>query len=532
MLVDSTLSPEKTLSDIRKTKLLHLRDRLEEASRRLERHPWVMITGLAIVYWLAVQYTGNLILWHDEIFTYYIARSSSVQQFFTFIRLLDLNPPLGYLMTRACQDLFGDSPFVTRLPEIISFFVASIAFLYFLAKRTGILWGTFAVLLIWYSPFFEYATQARPYAILMMFFSITLLSWDAAIGGRQHRKWALAGIVLGNVGMMESHVFAIFSIGPFILAEMVRWYRTRKADWPLWACLLLPLSLVASYIPLMNRFQAEMFPYQFQGGIKKVAVFFVKWVFFGICPGLLAAVLTALATAPSQRKTDFRNSMFSSAHVALLGGFLLAPLLINLMLMRTHGAFWERYCITSAVAVYVATALYLAYQLGVSRLSAVVSALILVFITMMDSVVLPAMDKSARMRVLPKINFETYRPELPFVAASGLTFLEMDRNESANFDKRLYYMTDRASAIKYAHATIFEGLAVEKNYFPIRGAVLPYQKFISEHHHFLVFGSMFYAEDWLMKRLHDDGAQMTYLGDYYTPYKDASMYDVVMPQGK
>ncbi len=509
-----------------------LRDRLENRAGQIERHRAFLLLGLTFLYVAAVQYRGNLILWHDEIFTYYIAKSSSVQQFLNAIRLLDLNPPLSYLLTRLSLDLFGDTPFVTRLPAMVSFFLASIAFMYFLAKRTGYLWGVFGVLLIWYSPFFEYATQARPYAILLMFFSLTLLSWDVAISCNLNRSWALAGIVMGNAGMMLSHVFGIFSVAPFLLAEIVRWRRTHRVDWPLWACLWLPLGMAASYIPLMNRFQVEQFPFQFQASLGKAGVFYVKWMLLGSCPGLLAGLLAASVTPHSWWKSRLRNPMFTASHVSLLVGLVLAPLLVNLMLMRTQGAFWERYCITSAIAAYITTALFVAYQLSANRLSAVLSSVFLVSLTLLNTHIFPPVDRSARARVLPKIDFETYRPQLPFVAASGMTFLEMDRNESATFDKRLYYLTDRASAVKYAHATIFEGLAVEKQYFPIRANVLPYREFVSRHHHFLVFGTMFYPEDWLIKRLQDDGAKMTHLGDFYSPYKDASMYDVAMPSQK
>jgi hypothetical protein len=61
--------------------------------------------------------------------------------------------------------------------------------------------------------------------------------------------------------------------------------------------------------------------------------------------------------------------------------------------------------------------------------------------------------------------------DLPLIAASGLTFLEMDHYAGSNTTSRLYYLTDREFAINIAHATIFEGFANLKRYFPIRANV-------------------------------------------------------------
>lgn len=524
MQAEGTLLPE-TIEDTR-TATSSWRGWLEARARAIESQPWIIIAALSILYVIFIWYRATVILWHDELFTYYIAKSTSFNQLITYIRLLDLNPPLGYVLTGITQRLFGDSAVATRLPAILSFFVASMACLYFLARRIGLLWATFSILLVWYSPCLYFATQARPYALVIAFFSITLVSWDAAIRSTSNRNVALAGIVVGNVGMMLSHVFAIFSIGPFILAEMVRWYQTRRADWALWTCMLLPLSLVASYIPLMNRFQAEAFPLQFQGGPKKIVVFFYKWVFLNICPGLLAALIAALATMATSPKADSKARGFAAAHTGLFIGFLLPPVLINMMLMRTHGAFWERYCLTSAVAVYIATGSFVAYKLAAGRFAALVASLVLIAISLSNYIVTPYMDKQARARVLHAINFDTFHEDLPMVAASGVTFVEMDHNESSRFDKRFYYLTNRAAALQYGHATIFEGLAVEKNYFPFRGHVDSYSDFIQNHRHFLVIGTLLDQEDWLLRKLQDDGAQLTILGDYLTPYKDNSIYDV------
>jgi hypothetical protein len=123
-------------------------------------------------------------------------------------------------------------------------------------------------------------------------------------------------------------------------------------------------------------------------------------------------------------------------------------------------------------------------------------------------------------------------PNLPFVAASGLTFFEMDHREPSEMVNRLYYLTDREAALKFAHATIFEGFATIKNWFPVRANVEPYSHFVAKHPYFMVLATPDYPEDWLMRKLAFDGAQFRYFGNVPTGYKDGMLFEVRMPSAR
>ena len=124
------------------------------------------------------------------------------------------------------------------------------------------------------------------------------------------------------------------------------------------------------------------------------------------------------------------------------------------------------------------------------------------------------------------------RSDLPWVAASGLTFLEMDHYEKPELLSRLYYLTDHTAAIKYANATIFESMAEIAKYFPIRAKVASYRDFVAANRHFLVFGTIDYPEDWLLRKLSHEGANVREMGVLKgLPYKDYYVYDVTIPAG-
>src|SRR5208282_1183540 len=115
---------------------------------------------------------------------------------------------------------------------------------------------------------------------------------------------------------------------------------------------------------------------------------------------------------------------------------------------------------------------------------------------------------------------------LPFVTASGATFLEMDQREASGFTGRLYYLTDRESAVRN-HSTIFEEVFPPvKKWFPIRAKIEPYREFVTHNQEFLVLGTRGFPEDWLLQKLEQDGARITLLEHRKTGYQDRELYQV------
>ena len=121
---------------------------------------------------------------------------------------------------------------------------------------------------------------------------------------------------------------------------------------------------------------------------------------------------------------------------------------------------------------------------------------------------------------------------LPFVAASGLTYVEMNHRESKDFLDRVYYLTDHEAAIRYAHATLFENESVVKETFHYPSHVESLAAFEAEYPKFLVLGTIDYPEDWLLRKLQADGDTVRLLGTAETSYKDKTLYEVTVSHEK
>jgi hypothetical protein len=467
-------------------------------------------------------------LWHDELYTYYIANSPTTARFVAAVTQIDLQPPLQYVLTRVSLLLFGDSDIVTRLPSVIAFTVASICLYHFVRRRLGRFYGLTATLVLWLTPFLPYAAEARPYALVLGSFSVAMLGWQTATAG-QRRRWGLFGITLGVWGALVSHAFSPLLVAVLGIAELVRSAERRKIDWPVCVALVAPSPFMVVYLPIFRRFEGwAAVPPEFQGSVFKIVTFYSDML-SAVSAVVLIALLAALMVSRSEGVDTGTDAPTAHSHeIALVLGLLSLPIPINLFLIRSGGAFWPRYCIASAIGFSLLSVYILAKLTRGSRAAAGIAACV-IFLGMAGGLALQITRPPAR-AVIKELSLKQLDPRLPLVAASGLTFFEMNKREDAELLSRIFYLTDRDAAIRFSHATIFEGTAVLRKYFPILGTVTAYRDFVRQTPHFFVLGTPDYPEDWLIPKLLDEGAELQFKGELRSSYRDHMIFEVMLKQ--
>jgi hypothetical protein len=503
--------------------------RLEEYERA-NRSVFPPLFAAFAVYAFFILGAASRPLWHDELYTYYIAKQPSLSRLMDAVAHIDLQPPLQYVLSRISLSLFGDHDFATRLPSIVGFTAGSVCFYIFVRRRLGCFYGLTALLVFWLMPFLQYASEARPYSLVLGFFGLSMLSWQTATDGPR-RLLGLLGLALGVSGMLLSQAFSPLLVAILGLAEFVRSVDRRKIDWPLWLALVAPSPLVAFYRPLIHRFQGwTALPPEFQASIFKIVSFYAD-LLSAAGSVLLVALIAALMTRRYAGVLSNENTFSARKHeIALVLGLLSLPILINLLLMRTGGAFWPRYCIPAGIGFSLMFIYILAKLTDSSRAAAALASLC-VLLGMAAGIAM--LIARPRQRVMVKeLSLKQLDPSLPLVDASGLTFLEMNKREDAQLLSRLHYLTDSEAAVKYAHATIFEGMAAVRAYVPLGGSVTSYQDFIRRAPHFFVFGNPEYPEDWLIPKLLDDGAELRFRGEVHGTYRDHFVFEVFIHSGE
>ena len=469
-------------------------------------------------------------LWHDELFTFYISHAPSLSVLFSDTRMIDLNPPLSYLLTRVSFAMFGVNTLTCRLPEMMGFLVAMLSLFLFVRRRAGALYGLLAATLLYTGAAAELTAEARPYGLLLGFGSLSLLGWQKA---RAHDRLGIPLMLLGGFGMLLSHVFSVFLWSALAGAEVIRILQRRRIGWALVAAWILPLVCIWTYVPLLRSHGGGTFPSAFQPSIHTIATFYDSWVERDVrCVLLTGLVLVLLAGRQVFRGVS--TPVLTLAEWAATVFVLSVPLVILTQLIRSHAAFFPRYTTAGNIGLSVFTAVTLAWWTSRD----IRAALLCIGIAMLSSGQLHAALNAIRHQPIltstepaPTVCeacelSQRLDPSIPFVDASGLTFLEMDHRESDTMLQRVFYLTDPIASATYAHANIFEGMAVEKSLFPMRANVSIYADFVRLHHRFFVFGEYGFPEDWLLRKLQVDGASLRLVGQMRSSYRDRDLYYV------
>ncbi|MGA7448460.1 MAG: glycosyltransferase family 39 protein [Terriglobales bacterium] len=539
---------------------------------------WLLFTAISLACgWGLLNTMVTRRLDHDEIFTFYIAQAPSLHRLLQVSHAVDFQPPLSYLLVRASFAMFGTNAWSCRLPFLLASFGTAALMFYFVGRHCSPHYGLIAVLLLWGSPYSFLAYEARPYALLLCFSTLILVSWYQAATerGLTGRRWALAMVTVSGFGLLLSHVFGVLVYAAFFAAELLRSWIRRKPDWRVWLALLVPTISILTYLPMLHNHSITLFAREYRVTPLVLLSFYWESIRFVITPLALIAALALLWPIfhPTVHKPIVHNkppetAAANSHAIRVPFGFLLVsisliPLAIGTLLARTGTAFFSRYGVVWLVPFAMVPALVLGYRTQHDRLVGTAAVLLLAvfffFNTTGKSWLLDQVSNLAPPRVaarllyvlsLPPIvtvhyppipsylqagiaaaplvsHLDSVAPGLPLVANTGLTFVEADHQESAQVAQRLYLLTDEKAASTIARDTVFNHYERLKDAFPaIRGKVEPYCAFISSHPRFVVVGAYNHPQGWLLRKLDRDGAELRVIGTCSGYTEECQIYEV------
>lgn len=553
---------------------------LQAFSRLVDAYGWIAFALVsAACGWIRLRSFSARPLDHDELYTFYIAQAPTLKQLVSLTQTVDLHPPLSYILIRISFLVFGTTTWACRLPSVLAFFGAT-GVIFALVKRIASpMYGLVSVLLLWSVPYTYQADEARPYSLFLFFSALLLLGWFQAIdpeipiprskAASQPRRLALVTVAVAGFGLLLTHVLGALPYAAFFGAESVRLAIRRKADWTLWFTLLLPSICLLTYVPLLHIHSGILFTAEYRATPMRIFDCYRDAVRFLIVP--LAFVGALLLFWPPRTPhsspgvpvhRDSSKAKFGALAFMLLC-FGMVPTVVGIMFAHSGTAFFDRYGVVVLIPLALVPPLALGLRTRRSRSAglALVFVLSLVFFLnttgklwlieqlgsytppkvarfVLNALTLPRLviDRvkprvSAHLQkaldaALPVTDIGSIAPELPLVANTGLTFLEMDRRGDAALTQRLYLLDDRQAATSIAHDTVFENYARLKLVFPIRGKIEPYCDFVQMHPSFLVLGAYSHPQGWLLKKLDMDGADLQILGTYAGLTEDAQLYRV------
>lgn len=230
--------------------------RLEVLAQKLETfcqsHLWVCIFGAAVVYFSAMVIQSDLKpLWYDEVFTHMLAALPIARLWEALKSGAEVHPPLSILLAHLVQKVLGPTALASRLPSICAFFGLTLSVFLIVRTELTATWGVVAALVLFLTRAEFYATEARPYAILMCCSACSLLCWQRRLNSPASR-WPLVGVALSIATAISAHFFGLLTPFPIALGELYRTRRSRRIDVWFWAAVLVGMSVVIAYFPIIR----------------------------------------------------------------------------------------------------------------------------------------------------------------------------------------------------------------------------------------------------------------------------------------
>jgi hypothetical protein len=488
---------------------------IEIAADRIEAGKYFYLYGLLILFLkIATQRAGSRAFWYDELFTFYMSHLPSMRTIWAGLRQgADLNPPLLYVATRAAFRLFGDGPVATRLPATIGFLVMSVCLFRFVSRRSNAVYGFVAMLFPWISGACRYGYEARSYGLVLGFSGLALVSWQSACE-RKHRRWALAALTLSVAGALMSHCYAVLLFVPLGLGELVRAWRARRIDWPVWLSIGITAPLVLTYLPLMRANNNILLNNaKFEPRFSSIWEFSVMilgpavWFWLAGC----AAVLLPAKRAATEEKPP---APIPVHEIAAAAGLVSIPICAMILALTLTHVFETRYGLPAVMGIAILFALLAYNRTGNRRATGVLLMGIFLAGFLMNSFWSPP-DDTTQSLAIRGLDPDQVEKDVPFVIGNGTLFLQVDHYAKPELASRLYLLRDPQVSVQYTGSNVFDnGYPILRRWFPIKGRIEDYQRFIGQHSRFMVFGPMHDPLDWLIFKLVDDGAQMNFRGQF------------------
>jgi hypothetical protein len=459
---------------------------------------WVLLAFLLLQYIVFVSMTyQSKPFWLDEVFTYYTASASSVGRVIQvqMTSPVGLEPPLYGILAHVSLVAFPRHHKAIRIPAAIGFLVLILCTFSFLRRLGGVKLAVIATALLLASQSLYYASDGRPYGVMLGMWGATLLFWQSA---RRNLRWPpLTALAVAIAIAINDHYFAILMPLPIVIAELIS-FRQRGAhrgrvlfavaigysSAVLWLTFLKAASLYG------KNYRDSFHLYHLTNAYRFMLLWLPNSKYIGAFISALFGLFVLAGIFLLVRRGVFRESERSAEWMALCISCLI-PFFGAALAYKSHGTLEPRY-VLYAVTGFCALA---AVGIGalVQRTMGLYVALILIL----------AVACAQEVSVVQENRVATRREEQPLpqtspdqtvVMADYGKFLGVE-SETERSSPRLAYVYDRKQETKYFHTdyttrTILNAAAIAA--LPVYDA----DSFLKSHSAFAVAGWRDYDSWW------------------------------------
>jgi hypothetical protein len=452
--------------------------------------------------------------WYDEVMTFIVARQATVSRIWSALgKAVDGQAPGFYLVERLFASMVSYQEVAFRLPLILGFCLTTVCLFLFVRRRFGSAYAlACAAIPLTTSLFHFYATEARPYSLVVACISIALLCYQRAPAP----GWMLLMSSMFAVSLTLNY-YAVFALVPFALAEFALFLSARRFRWSVWLALACGTTPLALFWPLLaqNKKYYGALPF---AKPSLSAILHVYGSIFGTSPPWGVAIVAAISlfivgiiVFPKGNKTGTESQTNSSPDeyvlvLALLGLPLISYLLAKIM----HAGLSERYVLSTALGVPLAVA-HILPRLE-RRGLVVVVGFVISLLVIQEAIFWKSHGgrltrfESTAVSVERLVGSAGY-PDMPVVVSDGGDYLPIAHYAAPAMAKRLVCLVDVPASLLYAGDDVMDKeLIVLRPFASLQ--ISDFADFVSQHRSFLLYssnGSGGDPHDWWATRLLRDG---------------------------
>jgi hypothetical protein len=464
---------------------------VEATARWVEDHTLLSFGIFSFFYFLgACGKASSKLFWFDELFSWYIAKLPSLSEIWKALyEGIDSNPPLHYFLIRASHWVFGTGELATRLPFILGFWLALLFLFLFITKRCGSFMAYLAVVFLCLSSSYEYAFEARPYALVLACCGASIYCWGLAIEGR-FRKLALIGLSLSLNVALFSNYYAVLLFPPLIIGEGYRSFQSRRVDWSIWISMVAGGAVFIPLVPMMLNYRREYSEFFWSKPTWGLFLKSIDWFFHDpalggfLGVGCLLGVMKAVGSL-TPNKQNQRIGLNIPSHELIAAIILMLLPVIGFVLAKfVTQAYYYRYFLPTVIGIALGlTFLYRRLLQGRLLITALLLASLFgIFIVKQAVDAQGLFSKKLNFKVAKSFTWALSIPgNTSIVISNAIVFLQCQHYAPPGLKGRLFYLMD-LNTLRQDKRTAIRSLKELRKKIPI--PVEDYRSFLSSHNHF------------------------------------------------
>jgi hypothetical protein len=194
------------------------------------------------------------LMWYDEFLVLWTDRVPTIGQLLHIQIACPISlHPFGYhAIVHAAIRAFGAGQFAIRLPSLLGFLTMQWCIFIFVRRAAGEREAIVAMALPALNTTLIYAAEGRPYALLLGWFALAMVSWQTAIRRSSHRVVALVCLALAVALAINTHYFGMLVLAPIGGAELYRSLKSRRLDVPVVAAIGAGMAGILFTLPFLK----------------------------------------------------------------------------------------------------------------------------------------------------------------------------------------------------------------------------------------------------------------------------------------